>query len=94
MEWLLFAAVAAAAAVYIALPRATTGTGAGEAAAAVAADREELRAERDALLAALRDLDDDAAAGRIAPEDRLRARHALGAPLRTVVERLREQGEP
>lgn len=90
MAWLVFALLAGVVALYIALPRRDEGR---EEAIATAANRDELRAQRDTLLAGLRDLDEDAAAGRITAEDRRRARRALGPPLRATIERLREQGE-
>ena len=48
--------------------------------------------ERRLLLAELRELDDDAAAGRIASEDRQAGRRALAPRLRAVVEALRGRG--
>ncbi len=48
--------------------------------------------ERRLLLAELSELDDDAATGRIAPEDRQVGRRALAPRLRAVTEALRTQG--
>lgn len=86
MEWTIFAAVLLAATAYIALPRP-----ANDLARDVEAEIAELHAARAAILAALRDLDDDAAAGRIAAEDRVAGRRALGPELREATERLRER---
>ncbi|MPZ98068.1 MAG: hypothetical protein GEU80_01825 [Dehalococcoidia bacterium] len=54
---------------------------------------DDLRVEHDQLLDELRELDEDAAAGRISPDDRRDGRRALGGRLRTVTEALRERGE-
>ncbi len=87
MEWIVLAAIAAAAAAYILVPRAIDRE----------APEEErmlaLRAEREALLDQLRELDDDAAAGRITAADRADGRRALGPRLRTVTETLQQLGE-
>jgi len=50
----------------------------------------ELAAERDTLLLTLRELDEDASAGRISVSDRLEGRRALGPRLRQVMEALRD----
>lgn len=84
MEWAVLALFALAAGAFIALPRRGDGT----TDAATATD--ELAAERDSLLLALRELDEDAAAGRITAEDRLAGRRALGPRLRDVTEALRD----
>lgn len=89
MEWALFAAVLLAATAYIALPRREDET-LRDREAAIA----ELHAARVAILAALRELDEDAAAGRIAPEDRAAGRGALGPALREATEALRAHDEP
>ncbi|MSQ30991.1 MAG: hypothetical protein EXR64_03050 [Dehalococcoidia bacterium] len=89
MEWALFAAVLLAATAYIALPRR-----ADDVARDIEADVAELHAARAAILAALRDLDEDAAAGRMAAEDRAAGRRALGPALREATERLRARDEP
>jgi hypothetical protein len=84
-EWLALAALAAVAALYIGLPRredADSDTAPG-------AELDDLRAQRDELVAALRDLDEDVAAGRMAPEDRQRGRQEIGVRLREIIERLR-----
>ncbi len=88
MEWLVLMLVAAVAAAFIAWPRR--------------ADRlppsrpgvEELQAERRAILAELREIEEDTLAGRITAEGRLEARRALGPRLRRVTEALRNLGEP
>jgi hypothetical protein len=54
---------------------------------------EALRLERAGLLDLLRELDEDAAAGRISPDDRLDGRRALGPRLREVTEALQQLGE-
>ncbi|RJQ10684.1 MAG: hypothetical protein C4558_04355 [Dehalococcoidia bacterium] len=87
MEWAVLALFALAACAFIALPRSgdtLAGDPAGEAV--------ELAAERDSLLLALRELDEDASAGRISPADRLDGRRALGPRLREVTEALRAAG--
>ncbi len=85
-EWLLFVAIAALTAAYIALPRRSSPDVPDGAA-------EQLRAERAALLALLRELDDDAASGRISAADRTEGRRALGPQLRAVTEALADLGE-
>ena len=84
MEWALFAAVLLGATAYVAWPRPGDLTTRDP-----EAELEDLYARRDEILQALRDLDDDAAAGRIAAEDRAAGRSALGPALRDVTERLR-----
>lgn len=88
MEWLVLLLVAAAAAAFIAWPRAE------DAPPSTPPLAEELRAERAALLAQLRDIEDDTLAGRITAADRADARRALGPRLRAVTEALRDLGEP
>lgn len=88
MEWALFAAVLLAATAYIALPRRDD-----EAAHDVQSAIAELHGERAMILAALRDLDEDAKAGRITADDRAAGRRALGPSLRDVTERLRAHDE-
>jgi cytochrome c-type biogenesis protein CcmH/NrfG len=57
------------------------------------AEREEtLQLQRRSLLDELVELDEDAAAGRISPEDRVLARRAIAPRLRAVTEALRERG--
>ena len=87
MEWLVLAAFAGLAALYIALPR-RDDTDADEGSAL-----DDLRARRDALVLALRDLDDDVAAGRMAVEDRQRGRQAIGEQLRAVIEQMHASGD-
>lgn len=86
-EWLVFAAVAALTAAFIAWPRSQDSVRAAR------PEAEELRAERRAILAELREIDDDALAGRIATDDRAEARRALAPQLRRVTEALHELGE-
>jgi hypothetical protein len=85
MEWavlILFGIVATA----------LIGMGPLEVSPAVA-DPGPLREQRDRLLRELRDLDDDAAAGRISATDRHEGRLAIAPELRLVTERLRELGD-
>src|SRR5689334_11901730 len=84
MAWLVLALCIAAAAGLIALPRTEERRDNGAAPALVA--------EREQLLAELRELDDDQAAGRISVEDRLAGRRAVAPRLRAVTEALRERG--
>jgi hypothetical protein len=86
MEWAILALIALAAGAFIAVPRR------GDAIIDDAAT-DELAAERDNLLLALRQLDEDADAGRISAEDRLAGRRALGPRLREVTEALRDADE-
>ena len=88
MEWALFAAVLLAATAYVAWPRRGDLDAHG-----LEAEREDLHARRNEIRRALRDLDDDAAAGRIAVADRAAGRSALGPALRDVTERLRARDE-
>lgn len=81
MEWVLFAGIAAVAAIYIALPRREDAT----LDLAPGAEVDDLRAQRDELVAALRDLDDDLAAGRVSADDRARGRREVGERLREVM---------
>lgn len=85
MEWVVLVLVVLAACAFIALPRRS------DTLADVADDEViELAAERDGLLLALRELDEDAAVGRITAGDRLEGRRALGSRLREVTEALRD----
>lgn len=81
----MLGALAVIAALYIALPRREDA----DADPPRGAELDDLHAQRDELVAALRDLDDDVAAGRMAAEDRQRGRHEIGARLREIIERLR-----
>lgn len=58
-----------------------------------ALDADALRDTRERLLRELRDLDEDAAAGRISEIERHDGRLALAPELRRVTEQLRESGE-
>jgi hypothetical protein len=88
MEWLVVVALALLAAVLIALPlRASRPE---EPSAALEEDA--LVEERRVLLGELRELDEDAAAGRISSEDRLAGRRALAPRLRAVTEALQRAG--
>ena len=89
MEWAMLAGLAAIAALYIALPRSDDRDEDTAPEAAI----DDLRAQRDELVAALRDLDDDVAAGRMAAADRQRGRQEIGARLRGIIEQLRAQGD-
>ncbi len=84
-EWLMLAGLAALVALYIGLPRPEDA----DDDSAPGADLDDLRAQRDELVAALRDLDEDVAAGRMAAEDRQRGRQDIGARLREIMERIR-----
>jgi hypothetical protein len=86
MEWVVLVAITLLAAAYIAVP-ARPGVESPE------PPVDELRRDREAMLVELRELDDDAAEGRISAEDRLAGRRALGPRLREVTEALRERGE-
>jgi hypothetical protein len=84
MEFAVLLLVALAAGAYIALPRASE-----EAAEPLEAD---LLARREEILSELRDLDEDATAGRISAADRAAGRRALAPELRAVAEALRARG--
>jgi len=86
MEWLIFLAVVAVAAVFIAWPRV------GDSAPGPV-DVQELHAERDAILGELREVEDDLLSGRITADDRRESRRILGARLLRVTEALRNLGE-
>jgi hypothetical protein len=88
MEWLVLVLLALLAAVLIALPRHAANNDAGDA----ELDQAALVEERRLLLAELRELDEDAAAGRISGEDRLAGRRALAPRLREVTELLQRAG--
>ena len=88
MEWLVLVLFAALAALLIGLPlRRATAAAIAEAPALGA-----LREERARLLADLRELDDDAASGRISAAERLSGRRALAPRLRELTEALRAEG--
>ena len=87
MEWLVLVLFAALAAVVIALPLLRARDAALE-----AVDGTELVEERRTLLAELRELNDDAASGRISAAERRDGRRALAPRLRSVTEALREAG--
>lgn len=84
IEWAVLALFAIAASGFIVRPRRGDALDAhtdGEAG--------ELTGERDNLLLVLRELDEDASAGRISAADRLEGRRAIGPRLREVTEALR-----
>lgn len=85
MEWVVLAAVAALAALFVAWPRRGDAD-------PPAVELTDLIDERQAILDELREIDEDALAGRISADDRTEARRALGQRLRTVTEALRELG--
>jgi cytochrome c-type biogenesis protein CcmH/NrfG len=87
MEWVVLVAFAAVAAAAIGLPLLRARD-----AAPVSVDGAELLEERRTLLAELRELDDDAASGRISVEERRDARRAFAPRLRAVAEALRDAG--
>ncbi|MGE3960799.1 MAG: hypothetical protein AB7F65_03865 [Dehalococcoidia bacterium] len=86
MEWVVLAVVAALVALFVAWPR----RGDSDPVPVAVSD---LRAERAAILAELREIEEDALAGRITSDDRIEARRALGQRLRAVTEALRDLGE-
>ena len=89
MEWLVLVLFAALAALLIGLPlRRTTAAAVAESPALGA-----LREERARLLSDLRELDDDAASGRISAAERLSGRRALAPRLRALTEALRAEGD-
>ncbi|MCY4455006.1 MAG: hypothetical protein OXC56_01705 [Chloroflexi bacterium] len=87
MEWLVLVLFAALAAAVIALPLLR-----GRDVALESVDGAELVEERRTLLAELRELDDDAASGRISADERRDGRRALAPRLRAVTEALRDVG--
>ena len=89
MEWLVLLLFAALAALLIGLPPRHSPAGPTPEAPSL----EALREERARLLAELRELDDDAASGRISPAERLSGRRALGPRLRELTETLRAEGD-
>ncbi|MEX2375130.1 MAG: hypothetical protein WD942_06020 [Dehalococcoidia bacterium] len=86
MEWLIFLAVVAAAAVFVAWPRAGDSV-------VERVDVQELQEERESILIELREVEDDALAGRITGDDRRESRRLLGIRLLRVTEALRNLGE-
>jgi hypothetical protein len=87
VEWAVLLLFLAAAGAYIAWPRAAD-------ASAEADTAPEVRREFAALVAVLRELDEDLAAGRITEAERARERRDTGARLRAIAEALRALGEP
>lgn len=87
MEWVVLVAFAAAAAAAIGVPLLRARE-----AVAGSADGAELLEERRTLLAELRELDDDAASGRISAEERRASRRSFAPRLRAVTEALRDAG--
>ena len=87
MEWLVLALFAALAAAVIGLPLLRVREAALE-----GVDGAELAEERRTLVAELRELDDDAASGRISADERRDGRRALAPRLRAVTEALRDAG--
>lgn len=86
MEWLLLLLLVLAATALVAFSDSAVSV-------AEHADELDLRAERQLLLADLRDLDEDFAAGRISAADRQLGRRALGPRLRALSEALRATGD-
>ncbi|MDE2696181.1 MAG: hypothetical protein OXH97_06640 [Chloroflexota bacterium] len=87
MEWLVLLLFAGVAATVIGAPMLRE-----RAAAPDGGDGSDLVEERRTLLAELRELDDDAASGRISADERRDGRRALAPRLRAVTETLRDAG--
>lgn len=87
MEWLVLVLFAGLAAAVIGAPLLRDRR-----AALHGGDGAELVEERRTLLAELRELDDDAASGRISADERRAGRRALAPRLRAVTEALRDAG--
>ncbi|MCY3655373.1 MAG: hypothetical protein OXG95_02030 [Chloroflexi bacterium] len=87
MEWLVLALFASLAAAVVGAPLLRE-----RGAALDGGDGSELVEERCTLLAELRELDDDAASGRISADERRDGRRALAPRLRAVTEALRDAG--
>lgn len=88
MEWLVLVVLALIAAALVALPHRDGRDRVAEA----ELEHVALIEERRLLLQELRELDEDATAGRISSEDRLSGRRALAPRLRAVTETLRRDG--
>lgn len=88
MEWAVLVGCALVAALLVGLPRGSRV----DLATVEAEAQQALIEERERLLDDLRELDDDAAAGRISAEDRQLGRRAIAPRLRAVTEALRERG--
>ncbi len=86
MEWAVLLAVVLLTAAYVAVPRRRDGE-------APDTPIDELRRLHRELRDELRELDTDAAEGRISAQDRRAGRSAIGPRLRAVTEALRERGE-
>ncbi len=86
MEWLIFLAVVVTATLFVAWPRTSDPL-------ADTVDVQELNGEREAILAELREVEDDALAGRITGDDRRESRRLLGIRLRQVTDALRDLGD-
>ena len=87
MEWLVLLGFVAIATALVALPMRS------HAAVATPDDSGLLADERRMLLAELRELDEDVAAGRISADDRQAGRRNLAPRLRAATEALRSRGE-
>ena len=88
MEWAMLLLFAVLAVVLVALPGASPLDGFGR-----VPDASALWEQQRLLLAELRDLDEDAEAGRISVSDRREGRRALAPRLRAAAEALREVEE-
>ena len=88
MEWALLMVFAGLAALAVGVPLRSRAAGID-----LGADEERLREERLLVLAELRELDDDASAGRISAADRHAGRRALAPRLRAAHEALRALGD-
>ena len=89
MEWLVLVLFAALAALLIGFPLRRSPAGPD----AEPTSLQALREERARLLSELRELDDDAASGRISAAERFSGRRALGPRLRELTETLRAEGD-
>ena len=92
MEWAVLGTCALLAAALVALPWRARAASTVDPVETERASIAALLEERRLLLAELSELDDDAAAGRIAGEDRAAGRRALAPRLRAVTEALRVVG--
>lgn len=88
MEWAVLVGCALIAALIVGVPRGSRV----DLATVEAEAQQALVEERERLLDDLRELDEDAAAGRISAEDRQLGRRAIAPRLRAATEALRDRG--